>query len=61
VLQPCQRNLLEHVMRDEKQYWTINWTQLYNNWNQSVPQEPEENEITDFSEAREVLARIMSL
>ena len=48
-------------MRDEKQYWTINWTQLYNNWNQSVPQEPEENEITDFSEAREVLARIMSL
>jgi len=48
-------------MRDEKQIWTINWSQLYQNWHQSAPQESKEKEITDFTEAREVLARIMAL
>jgi hypothetical protein len=35
--------------------WTISWTQNYPNW------EPIELPITDFAQAQEVLARIMSL
>ena len=34
--------------------YTIHWTQSYSNW------EPFELPITDFSQAREALARIMS-
>ena len=47
-------------MRDDKQIWTTNWSQLYQNWHQSTPQESNEKEITDFAEARAVLARIMA-
>jgi hypothetical protein len=51
-------------MRDEKQAWTISWTQLYNHWHNSHP-EPKpkpklEPEVEDLTLAREVLARIMS-
>lgn len=35
--------------------YTIRWTQVYEAW------EPWEPEITDFTEARAVLARIMAL
>ena len=35
--------------------WTISWIQNYSNW------EPWELPITNFSQAQEVLARIMSL
>jgi hypothetical protein len=47
-------------MRDEKQIWTISWSQPYASWPEPVPQTPSENEITDFTQAREVLARIMA-
>ena len=47
-------------MRDDKQISTTNWSQLYHNWHQSAPLESNEKEITDFAEARAVLARIMS-
>jgi hypothetical protein len=40
-------------MRDEKLY-TVQWTQPYTMW------EPMEFPITDFTEAREVLSRIMA-
>ncbi len=46
-------------MRDEKQVlYTISWTQPYDNW--VAKDKVEQEEITDFTEAREVLARIMS-
>jgi hypothetical protein len=35
--------------------WTISWTQTYTNW------VPFELPITNFSQAQEVIARIMSL
>jgi len=35
--------------------WILRWSQPYTNW------QPVELPITDFSQAREVLARIMSL
>ena len=46
-------------MRDEKQVWSMSWTQPYSTWPKSKPVEPKESEITDFTEARQVLARIM--
>ena len=45
-------------MRDEK-LWTVSWTQPYTSWPKSKPVEHKESEITDFTEAREVLASIM--
>ena len=45
-------------MRDEKLY-RLQWSQIYTNWPKTVPQTPSEKEITDFTQAREVLARIM--
>ena len=44
-------------MRDEKLY-TVSWTQVYESW----PVEPEvkQEEVLDLTQAREVLARIMS-
>lgn len=44
-------------MRDEKLY-TVSWTQVYEAW----PVEPkeQEQETMDLTQAREVLARIMS-
>ena len=46
-------------MRDEKEVlYTVSWTQPYNSW--PVEDKVEQEEITDFTEAREVLARIMS-
>jgi hypothetical protein len=45
-------------MRDEKLY-TVQWTQAYENW--PVPEEPqEESNLMDLTQAREILARIMS-
>jgi hypothetical protein len=53
------RNILEHVMIDPKDYWfKMSWTQPYDTWPQ--PAEYREPEITDFAQAREVLARIMA-
>jgi len=46
-------------MRDKKLY-RLQWSQIYTNWPKTVPQEPKEKEITDFTEAREVLSRIMA-
>ncbi len=45
-------------MRDEKLY-TVQWTQPYVNWPKPAPKP--EPELMDLTEAREVLARIMSL
>jgi len=39
--------------------YSISWTQLYSTWPKSKLVEPKESEITDFTEARQVLARIM--
>jgi hypothetical protein len=39
--------------------YSISWTQPYSTWPKSKPVEPKESEITDFTEARQVLARIM--
>ena len=53
-------------MRDEKLY-TVSWTQAYDAWvkNELLSDAEEMVEIglqfSDFAEAREVLARIMSL
>ena len=47
-------------MKDEKQMWTISWTQLYNHWNNSHPEPKLEPEVEDLTLAREVLARIMA-
>ena len=45
-------------MRDEKLY-TVQWTQPYTSW--PKPEEPqEESNLLDLTQAREVLARIMS-
>lgn len=45
-------------MRDEKQFWTVSWTQPYHSWPEPKPtQEPE---LEDLTLAREVLARIMA-
>ena len=43
-------------MNPDNELYRILWTQVYNTWAQ--PQEPE---ITDLTEARAVLARIMAL
>jgi len=51
-------------MIDPKDYWfKLSWTQPYNSWPKPVarPAEYTEPEITDFAQAREVIARIMSL
>lgn len=46
-------------MRDEKQIiYTVSWTQPYNSW--PAKEEVESEEITDFTEAQQVLARIMA-
>ena len=45
-------------MRDEKQFWTMSWTQPYESWPKAQP-EPEP-ELMDLAQAREVLARIMA-
>jgi hypothetical protein len=47
-------------MRDEKQVWSISWSQPYMSWPQPQPEPKLEPEIEDFSQAREVLARIMA-
>jgi hypothetical protein len=44
-------------MREEKIY-TVSWTQTYNGW--VVKDTVEQDKITDLTQAREVLARIMS-
>lgn len=44
-------------MRDEKLY-TVQWTQAYVAWPEV---KKEREEITDLTQAREVLARIMAL
>jgi|LauGreStaDraftv2_3_1035109.scaffolds.fasta_scaffold229144_2 hypothetical protein len=46
-------------MNKENQVWTMSWTQPYSTWPKSKPAEHKESEITDFTEARQVLARIM--
>ena len=43
-------------MNPDNELYRVVWTQIYQTWNQ--PQEPE---ITDLTEARAVLARIMAL
>jgi len=50
-------------MAKENKIWTMSWTQPYASWPKPVlrPAEYTEPEITDFAQAREVLARIMSL
>jgi hypothetical protein len=45
-------------MRDEKQFWTVSWSQPYASWPQ--PEVKPEPEILDLTLAREVLARIMA-
>jgi len=47
-------------MRDEKQYWTVSWTQPYTSWPKPQPEPKLEPEVEDLTLAREVLARIMS-
>ena len=50
-------------MIDPKDYWfKMSWTQSYDTWPKPAarPAEYQEPEITDFAQAREVLARIMS-
>ena len=50
-------------MIDPKDYWfKMSWTQPYDTWPKSVaqPAEYKEPEIVDFTQAREVLARIMA-
>ena len=49
-------------MIDPKDYWfKLSWTQPYDTWPKSVarPAEYKEPEITDFAQARAVLASIM--
>ena len=41
--------------------WILQWRQAYTAWPQPKQQPQLEPEITDFTQAREVLARIMSL
>jgi len=56
------RTFLDNVMIDPKDYWfKLSWTQSYDTWPKSVarPVEYQEPEITDFAQAREVLAGIM--
>ena len=52
-------------MRDEKQFWTVSWSQPYTAYVVSNPdsrsQPKLEPEIEDLTQAREVIARIMSL
>ena len=46
-------------MKDEKQFWTMSWSQPYASW--TKPKEPTpEPELEDLTLAREVLARIMA-
>jgi hypothetical protein len=47
-------------MRDEK-LWTMSWSQPYVGWPQPKQEPQLEPEIEDLTQAREVLARIMSL
>jgi hypothetical protein len=47
-------------MRDEKQYWTVSWTQPYTSWPKPQPEPKLEPEVEDLTLAREVLARIMA-
>jgi len=44
-------------MRDEKLY-TVQWTQAYESWPR--PEVKQEPELEDLTQAREVLARIMT-
>ena len=48
-------------MRDENKIWSIRWTQPYAAWPKPEPEVEQEPEIKDVTQAREVLARIMSL
>ena len=43
-------------MNPDNELYRVVWTQIYQTWNQ-----PREPEITDLTEARAVLARIMAL
>ena len=49
-------------MRDEKQVWSISWSQPYASWPTPEPKaEPTlEPEIEDLTQAREVLAKVMA-
>ena len=49
-------------MDKENKIWTMSWTQTYDTWPRPAPRTAEytEPEITDFAQAREVLARIMA-
>jgi len=44
-------------MRDEKQVWSMSWTQPYVSW--PKPEVKQEPELENLTQAREVLARIM--
>jgi hypothetical protein len=46
-------------MNKENQIWTMQWTQPYSSWPKPAPKQ--EPELEDLTQAREVLARIMSL
>ena len=43
-------------MNSDNELYRIVWTQVYHTWRQ-----PQESKITDLTEARAVLARIMAL
>jgi hypothetical protein len=47
-------------MGDEKQYWTVSWTQPYTSWPRPQPEPMLEPEVEDLDLAREVLSRIMA-
>lgn len=47
-------------MRDEKQVWLLSWTQPYTTWPKLKMEPTLEPETMDLTQAREVLARIMS-
>ena len=51
-------------MRDEKQFWTVSWSQPYTAYVVSNPnarsQPQPEPELEDLTLAREVLARVMA-
>ena len=49
-------------MQDKDYWFRMSWKQPYTSWPKPVPRpaEYQEPEIEDFSQARELLARIMS-
>lgn len=47
-------------MRDEKQVWSISWSQPYASWPKPEPKAELEPELEDLTQAREVLAKVMA-